>query len=122
MVHNFPGMDPIPPGAQVARWKKQFEQLDPTLVMTQREAWGGFAGLFLRAKGIQKGERIGMLAWAMQLAPEHKRFLEIRPGTEDARADYTLKAVGPEQILERHAGDITRFAHSFELIQDIPSP
>jgi hypothetical protein len=122
VVHNFPGMDPIPPGAQVARWKKQFDALDSTQVSTQKEAWGGFAGLCLRATGMQKGQRIGVLAWAMQIAPEHRRVLEAQPGTEDARADYTIKASGPAEALQKYAKEISRFAHSFELIQDIPSP
>lgn len=121
VVHNFPGMA-IPPGAQIARWKGQFEKLDPAEMHVQGEAWGGFSGLAFTATGLKNGKKLGVLGWAMQLAPEHTRVLSLRPDTEDLRADYTIKAVGPEVLLQKHQREIVQFAHSFELIREVANP
>ncbi len=114
-IHNFPDQK-IPPTAQVTRWKRQlnFITTDTTPV-----AWGGFAGL--QFYGEDKNSAV--LAWAMQIAPEHYRTLS-KPSEKyrQMRADYTIKVTGPTDLIESHRNEIISFANSFELIEAIPTP
>lgn len=128
-VHNFPTNnieERIPPGAQISRWKRQFEHLDPTSVSIVPKAYGGFSGFLFEGTGTKEGSPITMLGWSMQLAPELYRQLSLSqsvyqtPQYTQMRADYTIKAIGSPEKVARHKKAIRDFAHSFELIQPIP--
>lgn len=132
-IHNFPTIkaeERIPPGAQVARWKRQFTELDPTSVTVSPQSYGGFAGLFFEGSGMLSGEQKTVMAWSMQLAPEHYSTLSYLIDTSDSlqekehlkqvRSDYTIKAVGPTPLMEKHRHSLIVFARSFELIDEIP--
>lgn len=125
-LHNFPTStieERIPPAAQVHRWKQQLEILSPLDISISPLSRGGFTGLFFEAKTSPKG----VLAWSMQLAEEHYRHqnaLSKRSNNGDyykqMSADYTIKAVGPNNLLQENRSDILNFAASFELIEAIP--
>lgn len=126
-IHNFPTAtmeERVPPTAQAARWKRQFSTLDPLTESLQPQSFGGFAGLVFYGEGTIKGAPQAVLAWAMQMPPEH--FLEFQSNDKRSnrqmRADYTIKAVGDPTLLSFHRDAITAFARSFELIEEIPSP
>lgn len=126
-IHNFPTNaieERIPPSAQIARWKQQFESLDPASLSIASEAYAGFSGLFFEASGILHKEHATIIAFAMQIAPSHYYRLQTSE-QEDAlkqmRADYTIKAVGPVEWMAQNKQSILAFARSFELIQEIPS-
>lgn len=134
-IHNFPTIiteERIPPGAQVARWKRQFTELDVTTVAVTPQSYGGFAGLFFEGTGMLGGENKTVMAWAMQLAPGHYSTLSYLANTCDSvqerehlkqvRSDYTIKAVGPKTLMEKHRHSLIAFARSFELIDEIPHP
>lgn len=130
-IHNFPSdsaENRIPAQAQVARWKRQFSQLDPETVSITPEAYHGFTGLQFEGTGTMNGEVITVLGWAMQIATEHYSALQWHIGQmQDAnslkqmQADYTIKAKGPREHLKKHKQAIIAFARSFELIEEIPS-
>ena len=128
-VHNFPVellAERIPPRAQVVRWQGQFDPLDPNTTSIVLQAHGGYAGLLLEGSGELKGNNLALLAWAMQLAPEHFRHLILVGSPEEMayfrqmRADYTIKATGSPEAISRHRNEIASFSRSFELIQEIP--
>lgn len=132
-VHNFPSEsseERIPPNAQVARWKRQFTDLDLTTLSLKPQAYGGFSGVLFEGSGTLADEPVTMMAWTMQLAQEHysalsfhlslSRSPEERHSLKQMRADYTIKAVGPRTLMIKHHRDIVAFGHSFELIQEIP--
>lgn len=128
-IHNFPSdtmEDRIPPAAQVSRWQRQFDTLPNTSTITP-QAFSGYSGLLFSGKGILQGKETMMLAWSLQLAPEHYRAL-AHPSTPEEtaifrqmRADITIKAVGPQPLMEKHQASIAAFARSFELIEEVPS-
>jgi hypothetical protein len=109
-VHNFPSdniNERIPPNAQVARWKRQFEQLFASDFSITPQSFNGYEGLFFIGTGIQKNEETMVLGWSLQIAPEHYRMLSHAAPAEEAkykqmRADVTIKAVGPKAIMEKH--------------------
>lgn len=116
-VHSFPSEnleDRIPPFAQIERWKRQGHA-----GKVESISRGGFVGLFLEGASI--------LAWSMQLDLEHYQTLSFLPTNrfEEAhykqmRADYTIKATGPERLIAKYREELLHFAKSFELIQEIP--
>ncbi len=116
-VHTFPseGLEErIPVAAQIERWKRQSGATTVTPI-----SHGGFAGLSLEGPSI--------LAWSMQLDLEHYQvlsFLASSPLEEEhfkqMRADYTIKAMGSPELIERYKEELHFFAGSFELIQEIP--
>lgn len=123
-VHNFPVTNiekRIPPPAQVARWQ---QQVGGRATLVEPVAHGGFAGLHFEAdKGSER-----VVAWAMQLAPEHYYKLASLARTDLEReyyqqmqSDYTIKVNGPQEAIEQHRSAINAFARSFELIQAIPA-
>lgn len=130
-VHNFPSENAqqrIPAEAQLMRWKRQLGAQDPSASRVTPQAHGGFAGLYLQATGTMDGQATTFLAWSMLLDMEHYRVLSSLPGGAEEqrffkqmRADYTIKASGPPQVVERHRPAIEAFARSFELIEAIPS-
>jgi len=125
-IHNFPTTsidERIPPIAQVNRWKQQLNVLSPLNFTVTPICKSGFVGLFFQARAHPNG----VLAWSMQLAEEHYRHVNAlsKASTNAAYyrqmgADYTIKAVGPNRLLEENKEDITHFATSFELIEAIP--
>lgn len=128
-IHNFPYesiKQRIPPSAQVHRWKKQFTKLDPSSISVTPQAFGGFSGLLFEGEGVLNGTHKTVLAWAMQLAPEH--FLALNaPKSPDEKelykqmqGDYTIKVVGDPMLTEIVKDEIMTFARSFETIKMIP--
>lgn len=129
-IHNFPSNkieERIPPNAQVARWKSQFEKLDPLSITVIPQAFGGFAGLFFEGTGVLNGQEASMMGWSMQLSIEHYQNLcyAALPCTKhdlkQMRSDYTIKAVGTDRLVKKHKNEIVAFARSFELIHEIPT-
>jgi hypothetical protein len=127
-IHNFPTSrieERIPPNAQIARWKRQLEQQNPTDADVIPQAYSGYAGLLFIGEGALQGKPVKMLGWSMQLAQEHYQTLSSSRTPDEERlhrqmrADFTIKALGPKHLMEKHQHDITAFAHSFELIQEI---
>ncbi len=128
--HNFPVDSPeqeVPPLAQVARWKRQFKQLDPATASISPQAFSGFVGTLFEGTGMLEGEIKTMMAWAMQLAPEHAQHLQNPASKAEAahyremRASFTLKAVGPVELILEQKPALVAFARSFELIEELPS-
>ncbi len=128
-IHNFPSdrMDQrIPPLAQITRWKKQFQSLDPSTIVLKPQAFGGYSGLLLEATGQMKGIKTSILGWSLQLAPEHYQVLSQTTSTlitkryRQMRGDVTIKVLGPSEMMHRHREEIIAFARSFQLIDDIP--
>lgn len=114
-VHNFPYStleQRIPPSAQIARWKEQFQIHDGDVTPS---AHGGFGGYRLEA---QDPNGKGMIAYAMQMTPILFRILS----NPQIKADYTIKAVGPIAEIESEKDAIDAFALSFELKEPIDSP
>jgi hypothetical protein len=126
-LHNFPTNSieqRVPPSAQICRWKRQFDYLDAVSINITPESRGGFAGLFFEASGIQNGIPMAVIGWSMQLTPEHYRTLahSTHEISTQMQSDYTLKAVGSPDSILKHKNSLIAFAHSFELIHEIPSP
>ncbi|MBA3957201.1 MAG: hypothetical protein H0X51_02235 [Parachlamydiaceae bacterium] len=133
-VHNFPSDQiekRVTQAAQVTRWQRQFATIDASSVALHAESRGGFAGLFLEASGVAEGQKMTLLAWAMNLSPDHYATLSTqrqiaRLETQkqlfrQMQADYTIKVLGPSDIVEKYKSEIIAFAASFELIEEIPS-
>lgn len=126
-IHTFPILQDrmrIPPQAQIARWKGQFEELDLVATHTLPDAHGGFSGLFFEGEGILHGNDTKVIGWSMQLAPIFERQLNQGrdPLDQYKRADYTIKASGPPDLMNKHRQEILTFARSFELIDELPAP
>lgn len=133
-IHNFSSdkqEERIPPSAQIARWKKQFSDLNLASVIVKPTAHGGFAGLFLQSNGALSGHDTTIFGWAMQIAPEYYSSLSVkrqiaRSSAEEnffkqMQSDYTIKAIGPTSLVDKHKKEIVDFANSFELIEEIPT-
>lgn len=126
-IHNFPSKhleDRIPPSAQIARWKQQFDYLDPISVVITPQAFGGFSGFLFEGSGILKGKRTTVIGWSMQLTPELYRRLEQNDNFVDndqMRSDYTIKAQGDPNLIAKYKQSIIAFGRSFELIRPITS-
>lgn len=130
-VHNFPVdhiQNRIPPAAQVERWERQLQGAEPAKMEKKEKMQGGFAGLFFKGVGKFEGKETAVLGWAMQLDIDHFRsltYIEASPVEQryykQMRADYTIKATGPEEMIEKHRDQIETFASTFELIQPIPA-
>lgn len=129
VVHNFPSVtiqDRIPPVAQVSRWKRQFSILDPVSLREDPYAHGGFAGIYFEASGVIEGKRQAYIGFAMQLDNEHYQVLSQQRNnsentlTRQKCADYTIKASGLPDSIEKYRREIQAFARSFELIEEIP--
>lgn len=115
----------IPPAAQIARWKRQFDELDLSTLIIDPQAYGGFTGLSLYACGQIKEKETGVLGYSMQLASQHwmilQNDLENNFKLKQMSADYTLKAVGSPSSIARWKDEIELFANSFELIDEVPT-
>ena len=115
----------IPPTAQIARWKRQFEDLDLSTLMIEPRAHGGFTGLSFYACGKFKAKETTVIGYAMQLAPQH--WMTLQNDSKDSlkqkqmSADYTLKAIGSPLAVAKYKEEIDLFANSFELIDEVPT-
>lgn len=124
-VHNFPSNtleERIPTMAQIERWKKQCHSIESQPV-TIPESHDGFIGFFLECKYKIGEQKIQLMGWTMQLAPEFYQRLSHDNSyfSRQERADYTIKVVGPEDLILKHREAIMSFANSFELIHALPS-
>jgi len=120
-IHLFPYTSydsRVPPKAQIARWKKQFETFDALSSATTPCSHGGFYGLCFEGTGEQNSQPTKVLGWSMQLAQLYDQSLEFQ-GDALKRADYTIKAVGPPSFMTQKQAQITAFAESFELIDEL---
>lgn len=125
-IHNFPSdkiEERVPPKAQIARWKQQFDELDPSSISIVPQAFSGFSGSFFEASGVNKSQDVTVLGWSMQIGVEHYRNLNLYPHPihKQMRADATIKVVGPSDLILKHRHAIIAFARSFELINEIPT-
>ncbi len=124
-IHNFPVSnfnERIPPAAQIARWKRQFDFLDPTTIAVTPQAFGGFCGVVFEGRGQIQGLEVAVMGWSMQLGSEHYYALnQLSSLSKQMQADYTIKAVGNPELIEKHREAILAFARTFELIEEIPS-
>jgi hypothetical protein len=128
-IHNFPA-DTIdqrtPPLAQITRWKAQFENLNQTTVSIKPQSFGGYQGYLFEGTGLLNNIPSMMIGWTLQLASEHFRALSrplpkaMENRHREMRGDVTIKAVGPEKLMQKYHHEITTFARSFQLIDDIP--
>lgn len=129
-IHNFPSFaiqDRIPPEAQTQRWLRQFDSINPSKTVTSRHSQSGFSGLQLEAEGTLHDSDQALLAWSMQLSPVlyyHVPTCSVCPPERlpHMRADFTIKASGPSDLLYSKRDEILLFAHSLELIEGIPAP
>lgn len=126
-IHTFPILQDrmrIPPQAQIARWKGQFDELDIVATHTLPETHGGFSGLFFEGQGILHENETKVIGWSMQLAPVFERQFNQGRNLVDRnkRADYTIKASGPPELMNKCRQEILTFARSFELIDELPAP
>lgn len=124
-IHNFPSNridDRISPESQITRWKKQFHQLDKNESYATPQAFNGYCGYLFKGVGIIDQQPTMILGWSMQILTEHYNILSSpSPKNKQMRADFTIKAVGPQDMMHKYYLEIVKFAHSFELIDDIPS-
>lgn len=122
-IHNFPTNsmeEQTAPASQIARWKQQFDRLDPTDIMVMPLASGGFAGLYFEGKGTLQAVNGTVMGWSMQMAPEQYQNLQANNHVErQRRADYTIKAQGDPKIMAEKRNELHFFANSFELIEEI---
>jgi hypothetical protein len=128
-IHNFPSdhiTQRIPPLAQIARWERQFQQLCPEETHIAPQGYNGFSGAFFQGTGIMNGTLMTVLGWAMQIAPEHYHTLSYPETSQEAllypqmRADFTIKVVGPKDLVHKQMHSLIAFARSFELIDEVP--
>ncbi len=127
-VHHFPimkQMSHIPPRAQVERWKKQLSHRQELVTHEENVSWGGFFGLHLTASYEEAGEEQTLQAWALQLDSELESALIPRTQEEESyysqmAGDFTVKIVGPTSEVEQLDQEISSFAHSIHLIQELP--
>lgn len=124
-IHNFPFQAPedrIPPTAQIARWKRQFDVLFNEASSVIPQAFSGYSGLLFVGAGKKNNTDEMVLAWSLQLAPEHDQSLSLeKPLEKQLRADVTIKASGPQKLMEKYRDEIISSARSFELIEEIPA-
>lgn len=121
-IHTFPFTEAnqiISAASQVHRWKNQLHSLDLLTPDPLSLSHGGFFGLFFEGEGVYQEKRIKMMGWSMQPALFLLQSLQEK---DTRRACYTIKAVGPPDLMQRYREDLLRFAKSFELIEEFPSP
>lgn len=118
-IHNFPGIA-IPPIAQIERWKSQFKTLDLSSTWTTPQAFGGFCGLYLEAKGVMDGKEVAVLGWSMELDPQLSQYLHPQEKERQIYSCYTIKAKGSPDAIFQAKDEIIAFANSFGLQQEIP--
>ena len=121
-IHTFPVQNietHISPNAQVQRWQRQFTELTIEPLVSP-VSYSGFVGLQFESEGIQKGEPLSVLAWALQIGQIHWAALSANPDLLRLASDITIKAIGPPDLIGIYKEEIVRFARSFSLIEEIP--
>ncbi len=116
-LHNFPSQtidDRIPPGSQIARWKRQFSFIDENITPQSFSGYVGF--LFEGDDG-----NTAVMGWIVQLGAEQYSRLSLPDFPPELRSDVTIKAQGPTHLIQKHRQKIISFARSFELLQEIPN-
>lgn len=109
-IHSFPSTsldERIAPQAQVLRWQKQLKGISSQEITPIHH--GGFGGFRYYAEN----QHTGVVAYAMQLTPK----LYQNTTSQEKRSDYTIKAVGSVEAIQKAFSEIDRFAESFELIE-----
>lgn len=115
-LHNFPSNtieDRIPPGSQIARWKKQLPMQSESITP---QSFSGYVGYLFEG---DDGET-AMMGWIMQLGPQQYSRLTLPDFPPEWRSDVTIKAQGPLHLVQKHRQKIISFARSLELLQEIP--
>jgi len=123
-IHNFPSLrldDRIPPGAQIARWQRQFDIINPLCQRTISQSFSGFQGSLYEGRGSINGIDTTILGWAMQMGTDHYRVLSRPRFPRQMRADVTIKASGPSALMTKYRQALIASARSFELIEEIPA-
>ena len=129
-IHNFPTEridQRIPPAAQVARWQRQLENIDPSSVTVEPLSFSGYKGLYFEGASRNDDSPLMVIGWSLQLADIHYRALTPSSNETDTlehrekRGDVTIKATGPRDVVEKHKEAIQAFAQTFEQIEEIPS-
>lgn len=111
-LHNFPSQtidNRIPPGSQIARWKRQLPMVHENITP---QSFSGYVGFLYEGDDGEKA----MMGWIMQLGPE--QYSRLSP--TELKSDVTIKALGPLPLIQKHRQKIVNFARSFELISEIP--
>lgn len=126
-IHNFPNNsieERVPPSAQITRWKQQFTILEEANSQVSKQSFGGFSGLKFQGVGKIKEEDKMMIGWIMQLPQEHYYALGFpeknRTQLDNLRADYTIKVVGPPELVKKHQKSIDNAMQTFRLHKEIP--
>jgi hypothetical protein len=122
-VHTFPSSsqeERIAATAQIERWINQLKGGD---YLIEKVSHSGFAGLFFEGKQ----EKITVCGWSLQLDLDHYQTLHFLTSTVEEEehykqmaADYTIKVSGLSTLIDQHREEISLFADSFELIQELP--
>jgi len=118
-IYSFPYHDVnqrVPPEAQIARWKRQFQRLDIEQVTPQ--AFSGFSGLLFEGSGQLDSEDKTMMGWTMGISPMYTARLRA-PELVHTRADWTIKIVGPANVMALYRSELFATARTFELIKEI---
>lgn len=127
-VHNFPSralQDRIPPQAQIDRWINQIKAQNP---LVNPFTNGGFGGLRVEAEGTKQNQEVKLIGYSLQLSQVLYKQLNMPKSVQEARlfsemrGDYTIKALGPIDQMDKHKGEIDTFAKSFELIEPLKMP
>lgn len=126
-IHSFPiysSDQRIPPLAQVMRWRQQFEELNEWTTSLASESYAGFSGMRFEGEGLIRHQPTRVMGWSMSLASAYDKQLSLGKSPLDCykRADYTIKASGPPALMHKHRAALLAFAHSFELIDELPTP
>lgn len=134
VVHNFPRKteNSIPPKDQILRWKNQFSSIEPNQMLVIPQAFSGFSGQYMEATGMMNEKMVTLYGWALELSKIHFSSLMVKnkfkhqemkeDHVTQLTADVTIKAVGSPLLMKKYKKEIYDFAHSFELIDEIPSP
>jgi hypothetical protein len=123
-VHTFPTdslEERIPPALQVERWQRQMKGGSCHI---ENVGHGGFTGLYFEGSNDQKTS----CCWSLQLDLDHYQTLhflaesvEEEEHYKQMAADYTIKVTAPSSLIEKYREEISLFANSFDLIQELPT-
>jgi hypothetical protein len=106
----------ITPQNQVERWLEQISQGRKCTYTTQERSRSGYTGILLTANC----EKNSLIAVAMELDREFRRQLleESSDKSLEKASDFTIKAIGAKEQIDKYKKDILAFIDSFELIEE----
>lgn len=106
----------ITPLNQVERWLEQISQGKKCTYTTQERSRNGYTGLLLTADC----QTNSLIAVAMELDSDYRRqlFEEASDKSLEKASDFTIKAQGPKDQIEKYKKEILSFMNSFELIEE----